>query len=59
MRTGSTTKIFLPNALVHAIGKVGDLMEVWEKGPLNSENAWTSTMYHWFDSTKAQAELGF
>lgn len=52
-------KIFLPNALVHAIGKVGDLMEgLGKKGPLNSENAWTSTMYHWFDSTKAQAELG-
>lgn len=53
-------KIYLPNPVVHTIGAVGDLLEKFgKKGPLNSENAWTSTMYHWFDSTKAQKELGF
>ena len=51
--------IFLPNPLLHAIGKVGDLLEsIGKSGPINSENAWTATMYHWFDSTKAQNELG-
>ncbi len=53
-------KIYLPNPVVHAIGAVGDILEkMGKKGPLNSENAWTSTLYHWFDSTKAQKELGF
>lgn len=53
-------KIYLPNPLVHAIGKVGDVLEKFgKKGPLNSENAWTSTLYHWFDSSKAQRELDF
>lgn len=52
-------KIHLPNTIVHAIGKLGDFMEsMGKKGPLNSENAWTSTLYHWFDSAKAQRELG-
>ncbi|MCB0356567.1 MAG: NAD-dependent epimerase/dehydratase family protein, partial [Bdellovibrionales bacterium] len=51
-------KIYIPNPLVHALGKVGDLMEkLQKKGPLNSENAWTATMFHWFDSSKAQREL--
>jgi dihydroflavonol-4-reductase len=52
--------IFLPDAAVHAIGRVGDLMEkLGRKGPLNSENAWTSLLYHWFDHSKATRELGF
>lgn len=51
--------IYLPNFIVHLIGKIGDHLERrGKKGPLNSENAWTSIMYHWFDSTKAQKELG-
>ena len=50
----------LPNALIHLIGKIGDTMEKFgKKGPLTSENAWTSTLYHWFDSSKAQREFGF
>lgn len=52
--------IHLPNFLVHAIGKIGDGLEaIGRKGPINSENAWTSTLYHWFDHTKAAHELGF
>lgn len=53
-------KIYLPNPIVHGLGKVGDLLEkIGQKGPINSENAWTSTLYHWFDHSKATKELGF
>lgn len=52
--------IYLPNLAVKAIGKVGDLLENGgRKGPLNSENAWTALLYHWFDNAKARAELNF
>lgn len=52
--------IYLPNVAVRTLGKVGDLMEkIGRKGPINSENAWTSILYHWFDSSKARRELGF
>lgn len=51
--------IGLPRPAIFAIGKVGDLLEaIGKKGPLNTENAWTAVLYHWFDSTKAQRELG-
>lgn len=51
--------LFLPDPVVFALGKIGDRLERWGKrGPLNSETAWTSTLYHWFDSSKAQKELG-
>ena len=41
------------------MGKIGDTLEKFgKKGPLNSETAWTSTLYHWFDNSKAQRELG-
>lgn len=53
-------RIGLPNFAVHALGKLGDLLEAGgKKGPLNSENAWTAVLFHWFDSRKAQRELGF
>jgi dihydroflavonol-4-reductase len=52
--------IKLPRAAVFAIGRIGDLMEkMGRKGPLNTENAWTSLLFHWFDHSKAKAELGF
>jgi dihydroflavonol-4-reductase len=51
--------IYLPNPAVRLIGKVGDTLEaIGRKGPLNSENAWASILFHWFDSAKAQRELG-
>ncbi|HVK60515.1 MAG TPA: NAD-dependent epimerase/dehydratase family protein [Bdellovibrionales bacterium] len=51
--------IALPRPALFALGKIGDVMESFgKKGPLNTENAWTSTLYHWFDSAKAQRELG-
>lgn len=50
----------LPDSLLHTVGAIGDLMEgLGLKGPLSRENAYTATMYHWFDSSKAQKELGF
>lgn len=50
----------LPDGLLHGLGAVGDLMEkAGLKGPVSRENAYTATMYHWFDSSKAQKELGF
>jgi dihydroflavonol-4-reductase len=53
-------KIYLPNPVVHGLGKLGDLLEKFgKKGPLNSETAWTATLFHWFDHGKASAELGF
>lgn len=52
-------RIYLPNPIVHALGKLGDALEsIGKKGPINTENAWTSTLFHWFDSSKAQRELG-
>lgn len=51
--------IYLPKPVVKTMGAVGDLLEkLGKKGPLNSETAWTSTLYHWFDSSKAQNEFG-
>lgn len=44
--------IGLPTWLIRLMGRIS------EKGPVNSETAWTSTMYHWFDSSKARKELG-
>ena len=51
-------RLFLPTPLVHGLGKVGDLLEkMGQKGPINSENAWTSTLYHWFNNDKAKKNL--
>ncbi|MBO9668692.1 MAG: NAD-dependent epimerase/dehydratase family protein [Bdellovibrio sp.] len=50
----------LPNKLLQVVGSFGDWMEkLGFKGPLSKENAYTATMYHWFDSSKAQKELNF
>ena len=50
----------LPKLAIHLLGGAGDLIQkLGGKFPLSSETAWTSTLYHWFDSSKAQRELGF
>lgn len=50
----------LPNFVLHTLGLVGDTLEYFGiKGGISRENAWTSTLYHWFDNTKAKSELGF
>ena len=50
----------LPKPLILSLGQVGDLMNrCGLKGPLTSENAWAASLYHWFDSSKAQKTFGF
>ncbi len=52
-------QIYLPPPLLRAIGQFGDLCETFgKKGPINSENAWMATLYHWFENNKAKRELG-
>lgn len=51
---------YLPNPIVRALGWTGDAMEaIGRKGLINSENAWTAILYHWFEHDKAARELGF
>lgn len=50
----------IPDQMLHIIGAIGDLLaSLGFKAPLSRENAWTATMFHWFDSSKAQRELDF
>lgn len=50
----------LPESFLHTLGAIGDLMEkAGLKGPVSKENAHTATMFHWFDSSKAQKDLDF
>lgn len=50
----------MPNFILFFIGLVGDMMaSLGLKGLLSTENAWTATLYHWFDNTKAKRELQF
>ncbi len=52
--------ILIPNWLLHGLGFVGDTSETLGfKSGFSSENAWTSTLFHWFDCKKARTELGF
>lgn len=49
----------LPAFFIRSVGRLGDLAGGFGyETALSSETAWTSTLYHWFDSTKAQRELG-
>lgn len=53
-------KTLLPDFVLHAIGMTGDLLaKLGMKASLSRENAWTATLYHWFDSSKAQRDLDF
>lgn len=55
----SAPSVRLPNKIVHLVGSIGDALEnLGKKGPLNSETAWTSTMFHWYRSDRARRELG-
>lgn len=50
----------MPFWLMLALGKAGDVCQKFGMPfPISSENAWTANLFHWFDSTKAQQELGF
>lgn len=51
--------IKVPNWAMHALGFVGDSLQKFGiEGTFSSENAWTTTLFHWYDSKKAQKELG-
>lgn len=51
-------KIALPKTLIFGLGYAGDFLErLGVKGPISLESAWTSSMYHWFDPSKARSEL--
>ncbi len=53
-------KIYLPNFVIKTLGRIGDFQaQRGHKAFLNYENAVVSTMYHWFDSTKAQKAFQF
>jgi dihydroflavonol-4-reductase len=48
----------LPKSAILTIGYIGDMLEkINIRGPLNSENAWASVLFHWFDNSKARKEL--
>lgn len=49
----------LPDFAVFAAGALGDFKEkIGKSSSVSIENAWTSTLYHWFDNSKARRELG-
>jgi dihydroflavonol-4-reductase len=50
----------MPSWLLHSIGFVGDcLFPLGIDIGVSGINAYTATLFHWFDSSKAQRELGF
>jgi dihydroflavonol-4-reductase len=50
----------LPNVVIQALGHWSAFLEkTGRKGPVASETAKASLMYHWFDSSKARRELGY
>lgn len=52
-------QIALPNWVVHTAGAWGDLRQsLGLSSSLSLENARVSTLYHWFDNSKARRELG-
>lgn len=53
-------KWHLPDFVIFAVGRWGDLKaKLGMKSSISVENAWSSTLYHWFDHMKAKQELGF
>lgn len=52
--------IYMPNWALHGIGSAGDLLEKININiGVSQENAYTASMFHWFDSAKAKSELNF
>lgn len=53
-------QIQIPNFIIKTLGRIGDIQEArGKKAFLTYENALVSTMFHWFDSAKAQREFQF
>lgn len=52
-------KILMPTPLLKGLGFIGDsLQHLGIESSVSSENAWTATLYHWFNSEKARQHLG-
>lgn len=50
----------MPDWALHSLGYLGDKLQPFGVNlGLSQINAYTATMFHWFDSHKAQTELGF
>lgn len=50
----------LSNFVLHTLGNLGEISQsMGLPNFFSKENAYTSTMFHWFDSSKAKNELGF
>lgn len=51
---------YLPNPVVLTLGKITDALDrIGIRGPLNSESAYNSILFHWFLHDKARRELNF
>ena len=56
----SAPNLQIPDSVLHALGFLGDTLNKFGiSGGISRENAYTATLFHWFDSQKAQRELGF
>jgi dihydroflavonol-4-reductase len=50
----------IPTKVFHFLGALGDFLNlIGISTTLSRENAWSATLYHWFESAKAQRELDF
>ncbi len=50
----------MPTWALHVLGVTGDLLtQIGLNANLSQENAYTASMFHWFDSAKAQNQIGF
>ena len=50
----------IPKFVLGTLGFIGDSMRMFGKETsLSSETAITSSLYHWFDNSRAKNELGF
>lgn len=56
----SAPKILMPKFVLMILGSLGDFLRKFRVDlSFSKEKAWTTTLYHWYSSEKAQKELGF
>lgn len=56
----SPPALYMPNWLLHTLGTSGDFLEKYGVNiGVSRDNSYAATMFHWFDSSKAQREIGF
>lgn len=50
----------IPFSLLKTIGWIGEILDkVGLPAPFSLENAWSASLFNWYDNTKAKNELGF